>query len=628
MRNNAYRMKKFKLNPAKFFLFYSLFFGLLYLLITPPFQSPDEINHFYRAYQISEGVFVAKKKGDRLGGDIPVSLKKFVSYYQQMPFNRFDKINIQYLKETAEIKLNPNEKIFVDFPNTAMYSPVSYIPQATAVFVFRLLKVKPLFMFYIARFFSLIFWIVVVYFSIKIIPVYKWLFVVLSVLPMSVAIAASLSADVVTNALSFLLIAYYFKITFSKENFTKKDLLIISAIVVFLGFSKLLYVVLMFLFFIIPYKKFSSLKFYFLSVFLIAFLGFGSAFTAKTIIDELYIPADEYNVMYGKLATIGDNANMEKQIQFIKDNKIKTIKIFVKSFFVGFDRMTKSYIGRLGWSDTQLRLLIVIISYIVVFFVAIFSDVGKVGFSNLQRFVLIFVFGAVFVLIMLSQYLTWDAVGADLVEPFQGRYFIPIFPLIFMLLYNVKFAVKDDFLMKIVVIFAVFIGFWTVFQLVDRFFYFNKTIKKLEFSCSAEHLTQDERFFRVAGNDTITLGNAYTRTNEMALSGEYSIKLSKKNPFGFTYKFSNIHKGDRFDVSVWRYGKSGFIVFQEDVKNGIYYKERKVMDLSRNWYCVKAQFVAPKDFIENGLKIYIWYPDSDSAYFDDFKVIYYKNIDK
>jgi len=93
--------------------------------------------------RVSEGVFVAKKKGDRLCGDIPVSLKKFVSYYQQMPCNRYDKINIQYLKETAEIKLNPNEKIFVDFPNTAMYSPVSYIPQATAVFVLRLLKVKP-----------------------------------------------------------------------------------------------------------------------------------------------------------------------------------------------------------------------------------------------------------------------------------------------------------------------------------------------------------------------------------------------------------------------------------------------------------------------------------------------------
>jgi hypothetical protein len=29
--------------------------GLLYAVVTPPFQVPDEPNHFYRAYQVSSG---------------------------------------------------------------------------------------------------------------------------------------------------------------------------------------------------------------------------------------------------------------------------------------------------------------------------------------------------------------------------------------------------------------------------------------------------------------------------------------------------------------------------------------------------------------------------------------------
>ena len=53
---------------------YILLFGLLFALLIPPFQSPDEPNHFYRAWQVSEGHFFPEKKGDRLGGMLPASL--------------------------------------------------------------------------------------------------------------------------------------------------------------------------------------------------------------------------------------------------------------------------------------------------------------------------------------------------------------------------------------------------------------------------------------------------------------------------------------------------------------------------------------------------------------------------
>jgi hypothetical protein len=34
-------------------------FGVLVLILTPPFQAPDEFNHFFRAYLISEGRLLA-----------------------------------------------------------------------------------------------------------------------------------------------------------------------------------------------------------------------------------------------------------------------------------------------------------------------------------------------------------------------------------------------------------------------------------------------------------------------------------------------------------------------------------------------------------------------------------------
>lgn len=56
---------KHPLNAAKSFLFIFLLFGTLMVFLTPPFQVPDEINHFYRAWQVSTGSFSPVKQDQR-----------------------------------------------------------------------------------------------------------------------------------------------------------------------------------------------------------------------------------------------------------------------------------------------------------------------------------------------------------------------------------------------------------------------------------------------------------------------------------------------------------------------------------------------------------------------------------
>src|SRR5262245_49371142 len=42
------------LTPENAFALMALPFGLMFLLLTPPFQVPDEAQHFYRAFHLSE----------------------------------------------------------------------------------------------------------------------------------------------------------------------------------------------------------------------------------------------------------------------------------------------------------------------------------------------------------------------------------------------------------------------------------------------------------------------------------------------------------------------------------------------------------------------------------------------
>jgi hypothetical protein len=44
------------------FLLLGAFFGILFLLVTPPLQSPDEQEHFFRSYQVSEGQWTAQRR--------------------------------------------------------------------------------------------------------------------------------------------------------------------------------------------------------------------------------------------------------------------------------------------------------------------------------------------------------------------------------------------------------------------------------------------------------------------------------------------------------------------------------------------------------------------------------------
>ncbi len=614
-----------KISIHNIFLILAAFFGLQYSLITPPFQVPDEINHFFRAYQISEGYFKSIKLNDRVGGYIPESLGLFTDSYRLFTLNPYSKLNFDYLSSTKKISLQPEKKIFKDFPNTALYSPVSYICQSITIYFLRIFNCRPFYLLYASRITTLISWIILVYFSIKILPVNKMLFAFLALLPMSLSINSSISADVMTNGLSFLFIAYILKVAFKNEHFTKKDFLIISIIVIFLGFAKLIYVALVLLFLIIPKSKFSSIKTYSMVFILLLVLGIGSSVIWKRNIDSLYTPYDKYSKQYRDDTIIADGVDMGKQINFINENKLRTIKIFVHSYRDEFNYMTVSYIGILGWGDTNLPNWFIIINYIIIFLLVITANVEKFSFNIYQRALLLLVFIFITILIMLSQYLSWDKVGSTNVYPLIGRYFIPVFPLAFLAIVNQRLHIPSNFLKYTFVFICVISGIYVISFLYNRFYYNYKTEKKWEIFRDVDQIQKNNEIFVIEGKDTIVRGSSLIATNEKSYSGNYSIKLTSHNKYGFTHIIKNAKKDDIISVSAKRLGKYGEIVFSEFANGGLFYSSSKTfLERNTDWKQVEAEFFVPKNMLKTELRVYILYPENDSAYFDDFRISYFK----
>jgi len=609
-----------RIRPETFFVIFASIFGLMLLILTPPFQSPDEINHFYRAWQVSEGNFMAVRQNNRLGGYIPASLVKITEPFVDLIGNMHAKTNRKIICEPFNIKLNREEKRFVDFPNTAMYSPVSYFPQATALFVLRNLNLPPLFLFYGARLFALIFWIIILFFTIRTIPFYQWFFVLAALLPMSVFINMSLSADVVTNSLSFFTIAFVLKIAFSDLEFTGKKFIILALLTVLLAAAKLIYTPLIMLVFLIPKRKFPGVKTYYIRLIILFLVASGTALFWSVRMNSVYLPYSMYNVEFRDVATMTRGADMHAQAHYIMTHGLHLWHVFVNSMIRTFDMYFQGCIGVFGWLDTQLPMWFIYVSYSVLFIVAVTDGRRFIKIKLNQRLVLFLVLTVIIGLILLSQHLTWDAVGCDTTYTIQGRYFIPVFPLLFILFYNPALN-NLKIVVPLVMLFSM-IGLTLTTRTIYIRYYIPSEFESVTIFCNAEKVTGDNCF--ETNVPAVYLGNSYTRSGEKAREGGFSAKLTPKSQYAFTYRLFNCCRGDILDVGVWRYGTAGCIVISGGEDTFYSGKSEPEGKDSSGWEHIRLKFTIPVNMNKKETGIYLFYNGADSSYFDDMVITYHK----
>src|SRR3989339_542516 len=225
-------MNKLNIKPENAFLCLAGFFGILFIFITPPFQSPDEQEHFYRTYQVSELQLVAQKENEKVGGYLPKSLKDIAQITMD------------------DIPFHPEKKASIH----------------TILSVCKILKLSPIKLMYLGRISNLAFWILSVFVVIRIIPVLKWTFFILTLMPMSIFLAASLSGDTVTNSLIFLFIAVVLRIAYREEkNISRNNFIFLFFLALSISMTKQIYFLIPALILLIPPDMFGGRKKYYLS---------------------------------------------------------------------------------------------------------------------------------------------------------------------------------------------------------------------------------------------------------------------------------------------------------------------------------------------------------------------------
>src|SRR5215203_2869427 len=151
-------------SPQNAFLLLASLFGMVMLFLTPAALVGDEPNHFFRAYQISDGTIIGIKHEGYSGGWIPESIlvtnRRLVGDIEMHYDVKFD---TNLISELRQIPLDEGAKVFVPFHNTVVYAPVAYIPQVIGIWTGKALGASALGLIYFARFMNLLFFLALAY---------------------------------------------------------------------------------------------------------------------------------------------------------------------------------------------------------------------------------------------------------------------------------------------------------------------------------------------------------------------------------------------------------------------------------------------------------------------------------
>ena len=419
---------RFKVSPVQFFVITALVFGVLFIIITPPFQTPDETVHFLRAYQVSEFNFVLDEQGPVGGGNLPKSLGDTmvdVMTHPNIQYNPNVKYNIYKTFGEFSRSTEPADTRFYDFSSTNYYTPLPYIAQAIGIGVARLLGLAPVFMMYMGRAMNLALWLVLFGLSIALMPRKKWALVAVGLLPMAIFQAISLSADVMAIGLAALMLAFVLRLREQKAVATNKQLLLLLSLAVGLAISK-------------------QAMFLFLPLILLVLNAtLGKRPLLKKVlaltIPLLVLGAWMYIVKdIGSISNPINHQNPVQQTQFILHNPHSYINDLWNTYFYNWsDSIVASFIGIFGWQDAPLSELLVVVGYLSLAFLLFASyDGQKQWLQRNQKILLWGIAVAYWLAVSTALYVYYTPVGYKIIVGLQGRYFLPLALLAIPLFYG------------------------------------------------------------------------------------------------------------------------------------------------------------------------------------------------
>lgn len=447
--------KKKDLKIETIFLMITPFVCLFFLITMPTFKNHDEYFHWVKAYEVSQGCLMTPVEDEIQGSMMPTSVPNVCPK---------DWIEMNYQEVAKKLKnslpLDKETKEIVDTQTAAVYFGIPYIPQAVGIAIARIFTDNTYLITYVGRLTNMIAAMVLLYFAIKIMPFGKKLLLIPTMIPIATEAFSSLSLDAMTISMSFLYIAYILQLAFGKkEKIEIKEKITLLVMSIIVALCKIVYLPLVGLILIIPKEKFKNKN------------------NKSKLIDFCMIAgvAVIINLIWLKIAN-GYLSNFREgdskiQILLALQNPIQYIQTFIYTINLNGSNYLLSLFGTdLGWGELIKLYSIVPYSLLAIYlFTTVIEEEIKNKFKTYQLVWIALVVLAIIALVFTSLYVQWSTIGNESIAGVQGRYFLPILPLIMLLIgstLKIKSSYKKENINKFVAISILVLQVYTISQII------------------------------------------------------------------------------------------------------------------------------------------------------------------
>ncbi|WP_312283639.1 DUF2142 domain-containing protein, partial [Candidatus Igneacidithiobacillus taiwanensis] len=396
---------------------------LFQVFFTPAFQTPDSFNNFYRSYQVADGQLIGIKKNGMSGGMINNNMISLASLFNNIPFHYNKKITQNIIIKANTYRWSngngkENKYIFSSFSNTSVYPPFAYIPQAAGIDIGRIFNLRLIYTYRLSLILVSLCAIFITFIAIKINSSLTPAIYISASLAMTTCLFAAMETDALIISSGFLLASLIAK-KIDGDQKCQYCALYITLLITFIALQRPPYIGLVFLLFI---PSFSVSKNYNLM---------------KRIYYSL-IPLTAVTtwIIYAKI-TAWVNIDPSKgslisHILYIIRNPFNFLLMILRTIETNSYTYYHQMIGVLGWLDAPLPHSYIDIT-IFVFFITAFLVIRKIKFYDWLGVSAALITSLLFFFI--SLYADWSPVRTSIIDGIQGRYFLPLIPLSFVILY-------------------------------------------------------------------------------------------------------------------------------------------------------------------------------------------------
>lgn len=446
--------KNIKINIL--FIIISFIIGVTFSILFPLYQVPDELTHIDMIYEERNLNYNFLDVNDEYTGTENI-IKKSDNRVQTSKYFDF------------------NKKIDLDFEfKLPKLTIIRHFPQWIGMMLGEFFKVPVFVYITICELMALMFYIYVCNKAISIMPIKKELFMFIMLLPVCCQQMSSFSYDVVLNSFSFLFIAYMFNLKFNEEKINIKNILLTLIILLVIGICKIPYITLGLLYLLlVDYKKLLKKLKEIKKVWII--LGITGLIIFTLICLNFVI-----------------NINFVKILLASLSNPIDTFLILCRTMINFIFGYAESIVGNLGWFDVKISRLFVVFVYTILLILTFINfkkqeDKSKYKFSKKDKiiiFITILILIYVIVLSMFSWTLHINKVPnynnlsiskyanylkkTNYIVGVQGRYFIPIIPLILIPI-QYKKNIKNFNLNIIIILYYLIFYIYYFIVLLNRY---------------------------------------------------------------------------------------------------------------------------------------------------------------